>query len=59
MNLAGMGSSGIDNVTKQMAASGDHGDGSHEAFASGSGSNQAGSSNMASNAGLITQMANI
>ena len=54
MNLAGMGSSGIDNVTQQMAAS--------QGEASGSGQNQYNQNqnqNLAGTAGLISNIANM
>lgn len=64
MNLAGMGSSGIDNVTQQMASS--HRDdpispGAQDALQRYGGQNQqaGSSSNPAFTAGQITQLANI
>jgi hypothetical protein len=71
MNLAGMGSSGIDNITQQMAASNQ--EGSHDYAGSGSNnyastgqastSNQyasgSGQTNLASTAGLISNIANM
>lgn len=60
MNLAGMGSSGIDNVTQQMAASNlQDGEQQHQVGYPSSSNQQAGSSNLAANAGMISNMANM
>lgn len=63
MNLSGMGAAGMDEQAKQIASSSTQGDGSHQyGGRNGHGNASAGpgpSSDLASNAGLITSMANM
>ena len=63
MNLGGMGAAGMDNMAQQIAASGDRGEGHNETYSGGQhGNASAGpgpNTSLASNAGLITSMANM
>lgn len=62
MNLGGMGAAGMDQMAQQIAASGNR-EGEGEYHGTGTGANaQAGpgpNTSLASNAGLITSMANV
>lgn len=60
MNLAGMGAAGMDGTNAQIASSGDHESGdtaNNRAKYNAQGGSSGGS--LATNAGLLTQMANI
>lgn len=62
MNLGGMGAAGMDQMAQQIAASGNQEHGEHGYAQGTSGNAQAGpgpNTSLASNAGLITSMANV
>lgn len=64
MNLGGMGAAGMDQMAQQIAASGNQGEHGEHGYAQGAGSSssQGGpgpNTSLASNAGLITSMANV